>query len=172
RCVRGRIGTIASMTRVGGCVAVLVVAGTAAMAVAARAQDTTKPEPGEELLNRACQSCHDHRAVDTRALDQDGWTKVVNAEVAKGAAVKSDELPVLVDYLVRFHGPLPDGDGKEVLLNICTQCHDLQRVRRTRLNAEGWAEILQTMLNEGAPLTDKDFATVLRYLARNFRPER
>jgi hypothetical protein len=27
-------------------------------------------------------------------------------------------------------------------------------------------------LNEGAPLTDQDFATALRYLARNFRPER
>ena len=59
-----------------------------------------------------------------------------------------------------------------MLLNICTQCHDLGRVRRTRLGAEGWAETLQTMLNEGAPLTDKDFETVLRYLARNFKPER
>ena len=77
-----------------------------------------------------------------------------------------------IEYLTRFHGPLPDGPGKAVLLNICTQCHDLGRVRRTRLSAEGWAEILQTMLNEGAPLTDKDFETVLRYLARNFRPER
>ena len=79
---------------------------------------------------------------------------------------------MLVDYLTRFYGPLPDGPGKEVVLNICTQCHDLGRVRRTRLSAEGWAEILQTMLNEGAPLTDKDFETVLRYLARNFKPER
>jgi len=44
-------------------------------------------------------------------------------------------------------------------------------VRGERRSAEGWAEILQVMLNEGAPLTDNDFATVLRYLARNFRPE-
>ena len=78
---------------------------------------------------------------------------------------------MLVDYLTRYHGPLPDGPGKEVVLNICTQCHDLQRVRRERRSAEGWAEILQAMLNEGAPLTDQDFATVLRYLARNFRPD-
>jgi len=28
------------------------------------------------------------------------------------------------------------------------------------------------MLNEGAPLSDKDLPDVLRYLARNFRPER
>jgi hypothetical protein len=55
-------------------------------------------------------------------------------------------------------------------LNICTQCHDLQRVRRQRSSAEGWAEILDTMLNEGAPLSAQDFPVVLRYLARNFRP--
>jgi hypothetical protein len=95
----------------------------------------------------------------------------VKAEIGKGAKVQADDVPVLVDYLARFHGPLPDGPGKEVVLNICTQCHDLGRVRRTRLGAEGWAEILQTMLNEGAPLTDRDFETVLRYLSRNFKPE-
>ncbi len=62
---------------------------------------------------------------------------------------------------------------KEIaVLNVCTQCHDLQRVRRQRSSAEGWAEILDTMLNEGAPLSAEDFPVVLRYLARNFRPER
>jgi hypothetical protein len=83
--------------------------------------------------------------------------------------VKPDDVKPLVEFLVKYHGALPDGPGKELVLNICTQCHDLGRVRRTRLNAEGWAEILQTMLNEGAPLTDDDFAKALRYLARNFR---
>ncbi len=146
-----------------------VLAALAFASLAARQQETAKQEPGEKLLTAACQGCHDSRHVDTQALDEAGWTKIVNAEIARGAEVKRDDVPVLVDYLARFHGPLPDGPGKEVILNICTQCHDLQRVRRTRLDAEGWAEILDTMLNEGAPLTEKDFATALRYLARNFR---
>jgi cytochrome c5 len=149
-------------------IAALVLMGS--MTWVAAGQDTAKPEPGEQILTRACLSCHDSRHVDTEALDEAGWTKVVKAEIARGADVKADDVPVLVDYLTRYHAPLPDGDGKEVVLNICTQCHDLQRVRRTRLNAQGWAEILENMLNEGAPLTDTDFATVLRYLARNFRP--
>jgi cytochrome c5 len=148
------------------------IALTWLIVAAAPAQDTAKPEPGEEILTRACLKCHDHRAVDTQALDEQGWTGVVKAEIAKGAELKTSEVPVLVDYLARFHGPLPDGAGKEVILTICTQCHDLQRVRRTRLNAEGWAEVLGNMINEGAPLTDADFAAALRYLARNFRPER
>jgi len=149
----------------------LVLAVLAVVSLAARAQETARqPEPGEKILAAACQGCHDSRHVDTQALDEEGWTKVVKAEVARGAEVKRDDVPVLVDYLARFHGPLPDGPGKDVVLNICTQCHDLQRVRLTRLDAEGWAEILDTMLNEGAPLTEKDFAAALRYLARNLRP--
>ena len=148
------------------------IALTWLIVAAAAGQDAPKTEPGEAILTRACLKCHDHRAVDTQALDEEGWAKVVKAEIAKGAELKSSEVPVLVDYLTRLHGPLPDGAGKEVILNICTLCHDLQRVRRTRLNAEGWADVLGNMINEGAPLTDADFAAALRYLARNFRPER
>jgi hypothetical protein len=151
--------------------AVVVLAGAAiSVSVPARSQETGKPDGGEQILNTACLTCHDNRAVDTQALDAAGWTKEVNSMIQKGAEIKSDDVPVLVDYLARYHGPLPEGPGKEVVLNICTQCHDLERVRRERLSAEGWAEILQAMLNEGAPLTDKDFEAVLRYLARNFRP--
>jgi len=31
----------------------------------------------------------------------------------KGAKVQADEVAVLVDYLTRFHGPLPDGREKK-----------------------------------------------------------
>jgi cytochrome c2 len=140
-------------------------------AQAARDQESST-EAGERILNAACLTCHDHRPVDTQALDEPGWTKVVKAEVARGAKLKADDVPVLVDYLVKYHGPLPDGPGKELVLNICTQCHDLQRVRRERLSPEGWLEVLESMLNEGAPLSEKDLPDVLRYLARNFKPER
>jgi len=96
----------------------------------------------------------------------------VKAEIEKGAKVSSDDMPVLVAYLAKQHGPLPDGPGKDILLNICTRCHDLQRVRRERTNAEGWLEILESMLNEGAPLSEQDLPVLLRYLARNFGPPR
>jgi hypothetical protein len=123
-------------------------------------------------VNNACATCHDLRPIETQALDEAGWTAEVKSMIEQGAEVKAGEVPVLVAYLVKQHGPLPDGPGKEVLLNICTRCHDLQRVRRERLSAEGWLEILEAMLNEGAPLTDKDLPVLLRYLARNFGPPR
>jgi len=133
-------------------------------------QDTTKQEPGQKILDAACLDCHDMRNVDTQALDEKEWTDEVKSMIRKGAEVKTEDIPVLVDYLVKYHGPLPDGPGKDEVLHICTQCHDLTRVKRTKLSAEGWAEIMQAMLNEGAPITDKDFPVILRYLAKNFRP--
>ena len=151
--------------------AVLVLIGLplAAPAIdAAAGQDAPKPERGEQIMNAACATCHDLRPIETQALDEAGWTKEVKSMIEQGAEVKSNDVPVLIDYLARFHGPLPDGPGREVLLDICTRCHDLQRVRRERNTAEGWLEILDAMLNEGAPLTEKDLPVLLRYLARNF----
>ena len=122
-------------------------------------------------MNDSCTSCHGPRPIDVQALDHDGWTNMVDSMVEKGAQVKSEDAPILIDYLVRRHGPLPDGAGKPIVLNICTQCHDLLRVRRQRTTADGWEDTLEAMLNEGAPLSDQDFSVVLRYLARNFGPE-
>jgi cytochrome c5 len=150
----------------------LVLATLLAVARAAAAQEPAQPERGEQIMTAACTTCHDTRPIDTKALDEEAWTKQVKTMIEKGAEVKSDDLRPLVEYLVKYHGPLPDGPGKQLVLNICTQCHDLQRVRRERLTPEGWLEVLESMLNEGAPLSDKDLPDVLRYLARNFKPER
>jgi hypothetical protein len=148
-----------------------VVATVVALSISVAAgQDAPKPERGEQIMNAACATCHDLRPVETQALDEAGWTKAVKSMIEEGAEVKAEDVPVLVDFLTRRHGPLPDGPGKDILLNICTRCHDLQRVRRERTTAEGWLEILEAMLNEGAPLPEKDLPVLLRYLARNFGP--
>jgi len=133
-------------------------------------QETTQPERGEQILNGACLTCHDTRPIDIQALDEAAWTKEIKAMVEKGAKLNADDERPLVEYLVRHHGPMPDGSGKDLVLNICTQCHDLERVRRTGRTPEGWLEVLENMLNEGAPLSEKDLPDVLRYLAKNFRP--
>jgi cytochrome c5 len=133
------------------------------------AQNAPKSEKGEQILNQACMSCHDFRPIDTQALDQEGWTKMVKAMVEKGASVSTEDIPVLVDYLVRKHGPLPNGAGKKILLETCTLCHDLQRVREHSGTREEWEGLLVHMMGEGAPLADEDFDVLLNYLSRNFR---
>jgi len=125
-------------------------------------------DPGEKLVNSTCVSCHELRVIETQALDKDGWTNVVNDMRDKGAEVKPEDVPVLVNYLAAVYGPLPDGPGKAVLLNICTQCHSLDRVKARGATREEWEELLMHMLNEGAPLSDRDYVNVLTYLARYF----
>lgn len=124
--------------------------------------------PGEKILNAACTMCHELRPIETSALDSEQWTKVVNTMVEKGAEVKSEDIPVLVKYLTNTYGPLPDGRGKAILLDICTQCHTLDRVKLRGGDRQGWDELLTHMINEGAPLSDEDYGVLLNYLARNF----
>ena len=146
---------------------IAVSAGALILAVVStsRAQDS---DPGERIMNAACQDCHNVRVIQTQAMDADGWTKRVSAEIEKGAKVSKEDVPTLVGYLVRTHGPLPDGPGKEIILNTCTQCHDLFRIKANRRSPEEWEETLISMLNEGAQLNDEEFARVHRYLSRNF----
>jgi cytochrome c5 len=125
--------------------------------------------PGEKILNTACTSCHELRPIETSALDAEGWTKVVESMVDKGADVKKDDVPVVVRYLANTYGPLPEGPGKAIMLNICTQCHTLSRVKLRRGDRQSWDDLLSHMLNEGAPLSDEDYPVLLNYLARNFR---
>jgi cytochrome c5 len=134
------------------------------------AQDSTRAEKGEQIMNASCRLCHDLRPIDTAALDEQGWARDVRDMVEKGAEVATSDVPVLVEYLARLHGPLPDGEGKAILLTTCTECHDLRRIRRQGRSAEGWFETLDAMLNEGARLSDEDLPVLLRYLAANFKP--
>jgi len=135
-------------------------------------QDSSQPEKGEQIMNASCRTCHDLRPIETHALDEKEWTKEVESMIEQGAEISKADIPVLVEYLTRMHGPLPDGPGKEILLNTCTQCHDLMRIRRQGRSPEGWLEVLEAMLNEGAPLSEQDLPVLLRYLARTFKPER
>jgi cytochrome c5 len=145
----------------------LVVCALAGVAVVS-GQET---EQGEQIQNASCLGCHDLRPIQTQALDKDGWTKMVASMVDKGAEVKPDEIAPLVDFLVKNHGPLPEGAGKAILLNTCTVCHDLGRVRRQGGTRDDWNDILGAMLNEGAMLSEQDYPVLLAYLARNFRPQ-
>jgi mono/diheme cytochrome c family protein len=139
----------------------------AAVALAAGQDDGfTK---AERIFNTSCMACHDLRKIQTQALDAEAWNKIVDLMIAKGAKVEKDDVPMLVSYLEANFGPLPEGNGKEIVLEKCTVCHDLKRVRQHLASPEEWADTLGAMENEGLMLSDEEFAIVLRYLARNFR---
>jgi cytochrome c5 len=146
----------------------LPAAAAALVVIGAGNAGAQQPNKGEQILNASCGGCHDLRPIQTSAHDKEGWNDVVQNMLQKGADVSDADIPVLVDYLADAHGPLPDGKGKDVVLNVCTMCHDLGRVRNGRRSPEEWEETLNSMLNEGAPLSDADFPIVLQYLSKNF----
>ena len=155
--------------------AALLAVGTARLTAAAApaapavvAASAAQDEQGERLLNSGCAGCHDLRPIQSSARDRDGWNEVVQNMLQKGADVADKDIPVLLDYLVEHYGPMPDGRGKDIVLSVCTMCHDLTRIRRGRRSPEAWEETLNAMLNEGAPLSDDAFPIVHAYLSRYF----
>lgn len=134
--------------------------------VAANAQPPARD--GEQILTASCSSCHDLTVVQTSAKSEAEWIQTLDQMARLGATVSDAERPLLLQYLVRSHGPMPDGPGKAIVLNTCTICHDLTRIKRSSHTEEEWEGTLIAMLNEGAPLSDADFPVVLEYLTQHF----
>ena len=61
--------------------------------------------------------------------------------------------------------------GRELVLDVCTYCHELERVTRQRLTKEQWSDVIKGMVSEGAPVTDEEFSLIVEYLAKNFGPQ-
>ena len=153
----------------GGSAVAEAPAGLATAFAEAPARPVQESEPGERIMNSSCvNACHSVRVIQTQAMTPEAWGKTVENMIGMGAKVSKEEVPVLVQYLAQHHAPVPDGQGKQILLNICTMCHDLGRIRLGRRSAEEWEETLVSMLNEGAPLSEQDFPVIHAYLSKNF----
>jgi len=153
--------------------AVLVFAGaTSAQDSSSGQKPAQQQEPsGQQILEKTCQGCHDLRPIQISAKDAKGWTETIAAMVDNGAEISEKEIPILVRHLVLNNGPVPDGPGKQILLNTCTMCHDLGRIKVARRSAEEWEETLISMLNEGAPLSEEQFPVIHGYLSKHFNVE-
>jgi mono/diheme cytochrome c family protein len=63
---------------------------------------------------------------------------------------------------------LPDGKGKDVVINACSSCHSLDRITALRLSEEGWRNTLRQMIENGASLNSEDINPIVGYLVANF----
>lgn len=61
--------------------------------------------------------------------------------------------------------------GRRLVLEACTACHTLDRVKIQRMTGDEWRQEIAGMLSEGVPLTDEEVSLVVNYLAQHFGPE-
>jgi competence protein ComEA len=62
--------------------------------------------------------------------------------------------------------------GRELVEDVCTYCHDLDRLRGKQLSREEWRGLIKGMISEGAPVTDEEFSMILDYLTKNYGKSR
>jgi len=68
-------------------------------------------------------------------------------------------------------GPaLPDGDGKQLVTVVCSQCHGLRQTQILRDGQSGWDEVVHRMVLYGAQLSPSEADLVTRYLAAQLGP--
>jgi virginiamycin B lyase len=80
------------------------------------------------------------------------WTLVPLAAHAQGAAAD-----------------LPEGAGKELVLGVCTTCHETNQITRSSgYTREDWQELTSTMVDLSGSADDQ--AAILDYLATHFPP--
>ena len=59
-------------------------------------------------------------------------------------------------------------EGKTLLQERCTQCHDLGRVERAKKAKEEWKATMERMVGKGAKLNQTEQALVIQYLAETY----
>jgi hypothetical protein len=63
---------------------------------------------------------------------------------------------------------LPDGPGKDLVMKVCTVCHELTRITSKKRTKEEWSDTVDKMAMRGAMATDEEFEMIVAYLAKNF----
>jgi len=62
---------------------------------------------------------------------------------------------------------LPEGPGKALLIETCTQCHAEGLITAQTRTSEEWADIISRMVGFGATIGERQQAEILTYLKTN-----
>ena len=66
---------------------------------------------------------------------------------------------------------LPEGSGKDLVMKVCTVCHELTRITSKKKTKEEWNDTVDKMAARGAMASDEEFEMIVAYLAKNFGKE-
>jgi cytochrome c5 len=63
---------------------------------------------------------------------------------------------------------LPDGAGKDLVVKVCTVCHDSARIVSKKWTRAEWNDTVDKMAMRGAMASDDEFDAIVTYLTKNF----
>jgi hypothetical protein len=63
---------------------------------------------------------------------------------------------------------LPDGPGRDVVVRVCTACHDATQFAYARYTPDEWDNEVTKMQSAGAEMTAEDQVAITAYLAKTF----
>lgn len=66
----------------------------------------------------------------------------------------------------------PQGEGRDLTLNNCQNCHTFVPIVILQMNEEEWTRSSVNHRERVPALSDDDFATLYTYLKANFNPSR
>ena len=66
------------------------------------------------------------------------------------------------------HPKLPAGEGRDVMIRVCSQCHAPEQAADQQLDKAGWKELVDQMASKGAEATEAEFELIVQYLATAF----
>ena len=142
------------------CASALVLASVAFAGGGASLPEGT----GKKVVEAACSSCHGLEVVTSKKLTRQRWQVLV---LAMGSpSLSKAESAEAVEYLAKNFGE--KDRGKELVEDICSLCHEWQRIKDQHLSKDEWAGTIKGMIFEGAPVTDEEFNLIVEYLAKNF----
>ncbi len=66
------------------------------------------------------------------------------------------------------HPTLPQGEGRELVIRVCSACHAPEMVVDQQMDAAGWTATVDQMAGNGADATEAEFAQIVQYLVKAF----
>jgi cytochrome c5 len=123
----------------------------------------------KKTVEQTCSRCHTLDVVTAKRWSRTEWEASINAMVQKGATLSASQTTSVVEYLSRNFGKKER--GRQLVEDICTYCHNLDKLNGQQMSREEWRDLTKGMIFEGAPVTEEEFSTILDYLAKYYGPK-
>ena len=78
-------------------------------------------------------------------------------------------LPVAISWSDNhWKSLLPEGEGKEVTMELCGTCHNLQKTVVSKKTSQEWERTVYDMIRRGAQIFPDEAEQIIKYLAKSF----